>query len=241
MTSLAARQVAIPGRLEPTDLDVAAGELVALVGPNGGGKTSLLRALARIEGSSGHVDIDGEDLDRSPPARRRQLLSFLPASRDVTWPISTRDVIALGLARPDDNRIDELIHLLELDSLSRRPINRLSTGERARVLTARALAGKPRVLLLDEPLSNLDPYWVLRLIDIFEAAAASGQAVLVALHDLAQLRRFSRALLIGDGEVQMDDAPASLMASERFQDVFRIQAANGGWAIRKPEGRRSSP
>jgi len=232
MTSLVARGIAIPGRLKPTDLDVDAGELVALVGPNGGGKTSLLRALARIEGAAGIVAITGEDVDQGPIARRRQLLSFLPASRDVTWPIAARDVIALGLDRPDENRIDELIARLELEDLADRPVNRLSTGERARVLLARALVPNPTVLLLDEPLSNLDPYWVLRIISILETAVRSGQAVLVALHDLAQLSHFSRALLIADGQVQTDEAPASLMASERFGEIFRIEATAGGWAIR---------
>jgi iron complex transport system ATP-binding protein len=240
MTSLVARQVGIAGRLEPSDLNVEAGELVALVGPNGGGKTSLLRALARIENASGDVEVDGEDVDRAPLARRRQLLSFLPASRDVTWPIAARDVIALGLDRPDQRRIDELICLLELENLADRPVNRLSTGERARVLTARALAARPKALLLDEPLSNLDPYWVLQLLSILETAAASGQVVLVALHDLAQLHRFTRALLISDGQVQMDEAPAGLMASERFEEIFRIRAASGGWAVRQA-GPRSSP
>jgi iron complex transport system ATP-binding protein len=233
MTSLVARQVGIAGRLQPTDLDVKAGELVALVGPNGGGKTSLLRALARIENESGVVAIDGEDVDLAPLARRRQLLSFLPASRDVTWPIAARDVIALGLERSDPDRIDELVGLLELEKLADRPVNRLSTGERARVLTARALAQKPRVLLLDEPLSNLDPYWVLRIIGILESAVQSGQTVLVALHDLSQLGHFHRVLLIGDGQIQMDEAPAGLVASERFERIFRIQAADGGWTIRR--------
>ena len=240
MTSLVARAVGIPGRLQPTDLDAQPGELVALVGPNGGGKTSLLRALARIETAEGIVAIDGEDLDAAPLARRRQLLSFLPASRDVAWPISARDVIALGLGQPDDARIDELIHLFELEKLADRPVDRLSTGERARVLTARALAAKPKILLLDEPLSNLDPYWVLRFLAILETAAQSGQAILVALHDLSQLRHFGRALLIADGQVQMDEAPASLVASERFELAFRIQAADGGWQVR-PADPRSSP
>ena len=240
MTSLVARGVAIGGRLQPTDLDVQAGELVALVGPNGGGKTSLLRALARIESASGVVAIDGEDVDLAPLARRRQLLSFLPASRDVTWPISARDVIALGLYRPDDARIKELIDLFELDKLADRPVSRLSTGERARVLAARALAANSAVLLLDEPLSNLDPSWVLRFLTIFATAAQSGQAVLVALHDLSQLRHFQRALLIANGKVEADEAPKDLMASERFERVFRIHAAADGWQIR-PEDRRSSP
>ncbi|HEU4498694.1 MAG TPA: ABC transporter ATP-binding protein [Sphingomicrobium sp.] len=241
MTLLSARQLAMAGRLHATDLDVPAGHLVALVGPNGGGKTSLLRSLARIEGAAGVVAIDGEDLDLAPMARRRQLIAFLPASRDVTWPITARDVIRLGLDYSDDVRIDEMISLLELEKLAGRPVNQLSTGERARVLIARALVGNPKVLLLDEPLSNLDPYWVLRLLDIFETAALSGQAVLVALHDLAQLDRFDRALLVAGGTVQMDEAPANLMASERFEEVFRISSANGKWAIKMPADPRSSP
>ena len=86
--------------------------------------------------------------------------------------------------------------------------------------------------MLDEPLSNLDPYWVLRIMAILESAAQSGQAVLLALHDLAQLHHFTRALLIADGMVQMDEAPASLMASERFGEAFRIKVAEGGWRVR---------
>lgn len=233
MTQLSARQLSIPGRLHPTGLDAQAGELIALVGPNGGGKTSLLRALARIEGADGIVEIDGEDVDEAPIARRRQLLAFLPASRDVTWPISARDVIRLGLDRKDEPRVDEMISLFELGALTDRPVNQLSTGERARVLAARALVGNPKLLLLDEPLSNLDPYWVLRFLDIFQEAATAGHIVLAALHDLSQLDRFSRALLISDGQIQMDEAPANLVASERFEEIFRISSANGRWAIRK--------
>jgi iron complex transport system ATP-binding protein len=242
MTSLNARQVVLDGRLQQTDLEVAAGELVALVGPNGGGKTSLLRALARIESAGGQVMIDGEDVDASSPARRRRLLSFLPASRDVTWPIAVRDVIALGLDRPDHGRIDHLLEQFELESLADRPVNRLSTGERARVLTARALAAQPIALLLDEPLSNLDPYWVLRFLDQFRLATSCGQVVLVALHDLGLLGRFDRALLIADGKVQMDKPPAELVSSDRFAEIFRIRAEPaGGWAIRRSADLRSSP
>ena len=241
MTSLRAADVALGSRLQPTSLNVPAGQMVALVGPNGGGKTSLLRALARVERAAGTVAVDGEDLDLAPEARRRHLLSFLPASRDVTWPIAARDVIALGLAQPNQERIAELVAQFELKPLSERPVNRLSTGERARVLAARALASRPRLLLLDEPLSNLDPYWVIRFLDILRECAAAGQVLLVALHDLAQLSHFDRALLIADGRLQMDEAPADLMAGERFGEIFRIrETADGQWAVRKPEDRQSS-
>ena len=233
MTSILAAGVALEDRLIPTDLTIAAGQSIALVGPNGGGKTSLLRALARVEHASGKLLIDGENVDHLGEARRRRLVAFLPASRDVGWPISARDVIALGLATRDDKRIDELVSLYELDPLAHRPIDHLSTGERARVLLARALAARPRLLLLDEPLSNLDPYWVLRLFEILRAAAGDGAAVLVALHDLGQLDEFDRALLIADGKVQMDETPADLMASERFEEIFRIHSAEGEWQIRR--------
>jgi len=239
MTSLQAFEIALERRLLPTSVDIPAGQMVALVGPNGGGKTSLLRALARVEQAGGKVSIDGEDLDLAPEARRRRLLSFLPASREVRWPISARDVIALGLDRREDDRIHELIMLLELEQLAERPIDQLSTGERARVLTARALASRPRVLLLDEPLSNLDPYWVIRFLGIFRACADSGDTLLIAIHDLALLPQFDRALLIADGRVQMDETPAALMAAERFGKVFRIREDVGGkWAVR-PEDRQS--
>lgn len=235
MTSLVAQGIALEARLRPSDLVVTPGQMVAVVGPNGGGKTSLLRALARVERAGGRVDIDGENLDQTPEARRRQLLAFLPASRDIGWPISVRDVIALGLTRRDPDRISELLASFELEPLANRPVDRLSTGERARVLMARALAARPKLLLLDEPLSNLDPYWVLRFLDLFRDCASKGQMLLVALHDISLIGRFDRALLVADGRVQMDETPADLLASERFEEIFRVRRNPGGeWAIRAP-------
>lgn len=238
---LKARELAIGGRLQPTDLDAASGELIALVGPNGGGKTSLLRALAGIEPGAGSVRIDGEDLSSAPPARRPRLLGFLPASREIAWPISVRDVIALGLTTPDPARIAELLVLLELEALAERPVDRLSTGERSRVLFARALAARPHLLLLDEPLSNLDPYWMLRLLEILrDFTSMEGCAAIVAAHDLAIAGSFDRVALVDRGRVAADGPPATVMGSAELADAFRIEQSDGKWRIR-PGGRRSSP
>ncbi len=239
MTAMIARGLALPHRLEVTDLAFDGGQMIALVGPNGGGKTSLLRALAGVADACGEVRIDGELIAGLGEARRRKLLAFLPASRDLGWPIAARDVIALGLASHDTARIDVLLELFELNSLGDRPINLLSTGERTRVLLARAMAASPKLLLLDEPFANLEPYWVLRLGTILRDTADSGTLILVALHDLGQLERFDRALLLAHGAVQMNETPADLIAGERFEDILRIRPANGGWTI-KPVDRQSS-
>jgi iron complex transport system ATP-binding protein len=235
MTSiLTVRAAALSGRLQPTSLELNAGELVALVGPNGGGKTSLLRSLADAERHSGSVLISGEDLTAAPPARRASLLAFLPASREVVWPISARDVIALSSPALKAERIDALVDLLEIRPFADRPINSLSTGERARVLLARALAPEPRLLLLDEPLSNLDPYWALRIVEILRAFVSNGEhAALVALHDLGQAEAFDRMLLVNDGQLLADGVPATVLTSPLLSETFGIERLDGRWQIRR--------
>ncbi|MEO7240452.1 MAG: ABC transporter ATP-binding protein [Sphingomicrobium sp.] len=236
---LEATGVALGQRLAPTDLSLAEGTLAALVGPNGGGKTSLLRALAAI-GGSGSVRIDGEDVGAALPSRRSHLLAFVPASRDLVWPISARDLIALGQVRPDPAAIAEHLALFELDGLADRPVTSLSTGERARVLVARALAANPRLLLLDEPLSNLDPFWVLRLIEILRARVAWGGAALVALHDLGRAGDFDRVVLLHHGRVEADGSPQAVLSSGALADAFRIEAGATGWRLKPPADRQSS-
>ncbi|HEY0027652.1 MAG TPA: ABC transporter ATP-binding protein [Allosphingosinicella sp.] len=230
-TLLAASGLALPGRLSDTDLVMAEPALICLVGPNGSGKTSLLHALAGIGAPAGSVSIGGADRDAARPAERRRLLAYLPAAREAAWPVTVRDLVGLGLpADADPGEADAAIGSLQLEPLANRRVDRLSTGERSRALIARALAPKPRLLLLDEPVANLDPLWQLRLMDLLKATVADGQAVLIALHDLDLAARYADRLIVMDGRrIAADGDPRVIIGSDAIRAVFGIEKGEEGW------------
>lgn len=240
MNRLAATGIALSGRLEPTDLELRPGELTCLIGPNGSGKTSLLHALAGVGRPQGGVLFGGMDLRTISSPQRSRLLSYLPASRDIAWPLAVRDLAALGFKAPDaPERVDRALRLMEMDGMADRRADRLSTGERSRALIARALAPEARILLLDEPTANLDPLWQLRLMDHLERLAhEEGRIILVALHDLDSARRHADRLLIMDsGRLSADGPPADLLASPLMPRIFGIAPAKDGWkAVRAQPG-----
>ena len=229
---LRATDLSLPKRLFNTSIEVAAGELVCLVGPNGSGKTSLLHALAGIGGRPGKVLLDGADPRRAGPTQRPKLTTFLPAAREAAWPLLARDAISLGGG--------DLVPLeLELDSLLDRRLDTLSTGERGRVMLARALAPKPKLLLLDEPVANLDPLWRIRVMELIRAETRSGgRAAIVAIHDLDAAARYAdRILVLNGGRIVAEG-----LEDPQIADVFGIERKDGEWRPVSPSADpRSSP
>jgi iron complex transport system ATP-binding protein len=227
--------LSLPGRLHDVALEIGAGELVCLIGPNGSGKTSLLHALAGIGAASGTVELDGIDPRTLPPSRRPGYLTYLPASRDVPWPLLARDLIALGGG-------EACLPALELEPLLGRRVDTLSTGERSRVLIARALAPRPKLLLLDEPTANLDPLWQIRLMELVrDELTGGGRAALVALHDLDAAERY------GDRVLVMDGGRIAAEGMSEVPSVFGVERNGDRWEAVRPSpissgGRpRSSP
>jgi iron complex transport system ATP-binding protein len=229
---LGASGLGLPGRLFDVSLEIEAGELVCLVGPNGSGKTSLLHALAGIGPPTGTVMMDGIDPRRLGPARRPAFLTYLPATRDIGWPLLARDLIALGGGDVD-------FPALELAPLRDRRIDALSTGERSRVLIARALAPRPKLLLLDEPTANLDPLWQIRLMELVrEEIEGSGRAALIAIHDLDAASLYADRILV----LQGGRIAAQGLKGRHVAEIFGIEKVDGRWQpVRPPEGPRSSP
>jgi iron(III) transport system ATP-binding protein len=185
-------------------------EVVSVLGPSGSGKTTLLRLIAGLAmPDTGRLLIDGEVVSRPgwclAPHRRGIGFAFQDSA---LWPhMTVAQNIAFGLGRAGrdevQGRVEELLGLLELDGLSRRYPDELSGGQARRVNVARALAPRPEILLLDEPLTNVEPVLRSRLLEVVRAQAeADGSCVVHVTHDEADARIVGgRVLRLSDGRL----------------------------------------
>ena len=201
----------------------APGTVTVILGPNGAGKSTLLEALAGLLApADGRVTLDGAALDALGARDRARAIGYLPQGGAVHWNLRVDELVALGrlphrgaiagLSEADRAAIGDAIAAADLEGLAGRTVNRLSGGERARALLARVLAGRPRVLLADEPLANLDPRHAVDALRLFRRAADGGAAVVLVLHDLAAAARAAdRLLLLADGQCLAAGAPAEVL------------------------------
>ena len=180
--------------LDRITLLIEAGSPTVLIGPNGSGKTTLLRtAMGLVSPTQGRITWGGAEESR--PARRA-IVFQRPAM--LRRSVSANLTYALSVARIPHHteRIKELLSMVGLDGLDRRPARRLSGGEQQRLALARALARDPAILLLDEPTASLDPASTKAIEETISAVAASGIKVIMSTHDLGEARRVAGDIVL---------------------------------------------
>ena len=205
------------------------GEVVALLGPNGSGKTTCFYSIAGlVTPEGGKVSVDGRDVTRLPMYRRAKLgIGYLPQEMSIFRGMTVENNIlaVLELSEPDRKRryehLEELLNEFSIDHLRRAPALALSGGERRRVEIARCLAGDPKYLLLDEPFAGVDPIAVGEIRTLVSALKKRGLGVLITDHNVREtLEIVDRAYILHDGKVLMSGTTQEIVEDENVRRVY---------------------
>ena len=210
-------------------LDLARGEVVGLLGPNGSGKTTSFYAIAGlIIPEAGQVIIDGQDVTGLPMYRRARLgIGYLPQEMSIFRGLSVEDNILaiLDISVKDGHkrreRLEELLSDFSIEHLRRAPALALSGGERRRVEIARCLAANPRYLLLDEPFAGVDPISVGDIRNLVTELKTRGIGVLITDHNVREtLEIVDRAYILHEGTMLMSGSPGDVVQNENVRRVY---------------------
>lgn len=238
---LAARDLSLAyeGRkvVDALDLDIPAGRVTAIVGPNACGKSTLLRGLSRLLApASGAVLLDGADIHSLPTKSVAQRLGLLPQTPTAPDGITVADLVSRGRyphqgwfrrwTADDDEAVAEAMVATGIGDLSDRPVDELSGGQRQRVWIAMALAQRTDILLLDEPTTFLDVSHQLDVLDLLlDLNAARGTTVVMVLHDLNLAARYAGHLVaMRAGSVVAAGDPGGVVTADLVRDVFGVES-----------------
>jgi lipopolysaccharide export system ATP-binding protein len=215
--------------IRDVSLDLARGEVVALLGPNGSGKTTCFYAIAGlVNPEAGQVIIDGREVTALPMYRRARLgIGYLPQEVSIFRGLSVEDNIlaVLEIAEPDRHKrrekLEELLGEFSITHIRRAPALALSGGERRRVEIARCLAANPKYLLLDEPFAGVDPIAVGEIRHLVQDLKSRGLGVLITDHNVREtLEIVDRAYILHDGKVLMTGTTDEIVRDETVRRVY---------------------
>ena len=215
--------------IRDVSLTLNRGEVVALLGPNGSGKTTTFYAIAGLIGSDGgQVLLDGQDVSRLPMYRRARLgIGYLPQEMSVFRGLNVEDNILaiLDISEPDIHKrrekLENLLAEFAIEHLRQTPALALSGGERRRVEIARSLAADPRFLLLDEPFAGVDPISVGDIRQLVAELKKRSIGVLITDHNVREtLYLVDRAYILHDGQVLMSGTAQEVIEDENVKRVY---------------------
>ncbi len=219
------------------DLDIPAGRVTAIVGPNACGKSTLLRGLSRLlPPASGTVLLDGADIHGLPTKQVAQRLGLLPQTPTAPDGITVADLVSRGRyphqgwfrrwTAEDDEAVTEAMAATAIADLADRAVDELSGGQRQRVWIAMALAQRTDILLLDEPTTFLDISHQLEVLDLLlDLNAARGTTVVMVLHDLNLAARYAGHLIaMRSGAVVAAGDPTAVVTADLVRDVFGVES-----------------
>ena len=247
MIELSDARLDIGGRvlLDGLDARFAPGELVAVLGRNGVGKTTLLRAIAGLHATAkGAIRIDGASVTALNPMERALRVALVAGDDVLLDALRVRDVVAIGRfphhrwwqwheRLADHEAVDRALDAVGIGTFSERFFATLSSGERQRVWIALGLAQETPVLLLDEPTSHLDVRVAHDILALLRSLASAGKTVVCALHDLNEAAAYAdRVALLGDGRLLCAGTPESMLAGDLPERAYgiameRVRLADG--------------
>lgn len=224
--------------LHDVNLSLETGSATALIGPNGIGKTTLLRLISGLlQPASGTVELGSQPLGRLSTREAARQIALVPQQLEVPFDYTVQQIVEQGrtpylallggLRAADKRQVDRALDLTSTTSLRHRVFNELSGGERQRVKIALGLAQQPRLLLLDEPTQNLDIGRQVELLDLLRSLREGGLTILASLHDLHLIAGNFPAVILMRPSAPMLYGPADrLLGQSMIEEAFRCSVSN---------------
>ena len=224
------KQLSQPYGLTNISCQIPKGKLVGIMGANGAGKSTLLKSIAGILPlKQGEIWFDDQPLSKMNATEKSQHIAYLAQNTQIHWDLSVYDVIALGLAAPlpkekERSKIQAFSEKFAVTHLLNKPFQQLSGGEKARVQLARCCIKESPVLLVDEPIAPLDPYYQIDMMEQLKSLTPQHTCV-VAIHHLSLAYRFcDEVILLHQGKVAAYGETQAVLTAENLAKTFQIQA-----------------
>jgi len=209
------------------DFKVSEAEMVGLLGPNGSGKSTILKLASGIlKPISGKVLLWGKKISEYKGRDRAKLISYLPQVLDISVPFKVKELVKMGLYPydiPPSISVSDVLNLVGLEQLADLPVSEISGGERRRAFIAMTLLQGAGLILLDEPLANLDVKYQLELIRLLkELKHKNNISLVMALHDINLIHHFDRVYVVKNGSIVASGIPSEVVTEELLREVFEV-------------------